>query len=157
MADLGVPDPEAAPYVAPKHPKLIEGWRVTEGLLTALRDDSRAAAAEFWVATLSNSPQVYPDPGVRRAFMRRIGVADLFYPDRRIRALGEREGIPVITLAMPLAEYAERHREFLHGFSVSTQGVGHWNKTGHRVAGEIIAAELCAAVERTKRSPVPSR
>jgi len=156
MASLGVPDPEAVPYVAPTQPGLIEAWRVTEGLLVALRDKARAGGADLWVSTLSNSPQVYPDAGVRRAFMQRIGVADLLYPDRRIQALGEREGVPIITLAIPLAEYAEQHREFLHGFPTSTQGVGHWNKTGHRVAGEIIAADLCAAAVKTKHSPAPS-
>ena len=45
--------------------------------------------------------------------MRRIGAGDLFYPDRRIQELGARAGIPVITLALPLAEHAERYRSFL--------------------------------------------
>ena len=42
---------------------------------------------------------------------------------------------------------------FLHGFPTATQGVGHWNRTGHRVAGEIIAAQFCGAAQKTKRSP----
>jgi hypothetical protein len=142
---LGVSDPAAAPYRAATHPALIEAWRVTEGLLAAVRDETRARGARFWIVTLSNSPQVFPDPGVRRAFMREIGVDDLLYPDRRIREFARRQEIPVVTLAVPLAEHAERHGVFLHGFPTSTPGVGHWNDTGHRVAGEIIAAELCAA------------
>jgi hypothetical protein len=144
MAALGVHDPEAAPYLAPTHPGLIEAWRVTEGLLVAVRDAAQAHGATPWIATLSNSPQVYPDPGVRGAFMRRVGADDLLYSERRILALGAREQIPVIALAIPLAEYADRHRAFLHGFPASTMGVGHWNETGHRLAGELIARRLCA-------------
>ena len=113
LAALGVQDPEAAPYLAPTHPKLVEAWHVTEGLLIALRDEARAHGAALWIVTLSNSPQVYPDPGVRRAFMRRIGVEDLFYAERRIQAFGSREQIPVLALAVPLSEYADRHRAFL--------------------------------------------
>ena len=113
LAALGLTDPEAAPYRAPAHPALVEGWRVTEGLLVALRDEVRASGAQLWIVTLSNSPQVHPDQEARRAFMRRIGAGDLFYPDRRIQELGARAGIPVITLALPLAEHAERYRSFL--------------------------------------------
>ena len=36
------------------------------------------------VVTLSNSPQVHPDPMVRRAFEKRLKVPNLFYPDVRI-------------------------------------------------------------------------
>ena len=145
LESLGVSNPDGVPYLAATHPALVEAWRVTEGLLAAFRDETRARGAPLWIVTLSNSPQVFPDPSVRRAFMRQIGVDDLLYPDRRIREFAMRERIPVVTLAIPLAEYADRHMAFLHGFPASTPGVGHWNETGHRVAGEIIAAELCAA------------
>ncbi len=145
MAALGLSDPEAAPYVAPAHPALVDAWRVTEGLLVTLRDEVRAHGAELWIMTLSNSPQVHPNPGARRAFMRGIGTDHLFYPDRRIQELGARAGIPVITLALPLAEHAERNGSFLHGFPASTPGVGHWNESGHRLAGDLAAARLCAS------------
>ena len=135
LAALGLTDPEAAPYLAPAHPALAEAWRVTEGLLVALRDEVRASGAQLWIVTLSNSPQVHPDPAARRAFMRRIGAGDLFYADRRIQDLGARAGIPVITLALPLAEHAQRHGSFLHGFPASTPGVGHWNETGTSPCG----------------------
>lgn len=145
LAALGVPDPVAMPYLAPAHPELIQAWRVTEGLLVALRDEARAQGAALWIATLSNAPQVYPDPDARAAFMRRAGVEDLYHAERRIQALGEREGIPVIALAPAMVEHADRHRVFLHGFPASKPGMGHWNEAGHRLAGELIAARLCGA------------
>lgn len=35
----------ASLYVVPVHPALAEAWRVTEGLLIALRDEVRAVTA----------------------------------------------------------------------------------------------------------------
>ena len=94
--------------------------------------------------TLSNGIQVYPDPKVRQTFMNVLGVTDLFYPDYRIKQLCEREHIPAIILAPRLQEYADRNKAFLHGFD--GKGNGHWNQLGHRVPGELIAAEFCAGV-----------
>jgi hypothetical protein len=79
---------------------------------------------------------------VRTAFLRRVGAKDIFYPDARIRLLGEREDFPVITLAPTLQEYAEQHGVFLHGFGRQL-GNGHWNSSGHRIAGELLAQKLC--------------
>jgi hypothetical protein len=77
--------------------------------------------------------------------MERLGVDSLFYSDLRIRALAERERIPVVTLAIPMAEYALTHKIALHGFPGSFINAGHWNESGHRLAGEILAASICRA------------
>ena len=75
--------------------------------------------------------------------MRRLGVGDLSYPDRRLAEFGRREGIPVLNLAPPMAQQAEEHDVFFHGFKGSL-GTGHWNREGHRVAGELIASWVAA-------------
>lgn len=128
-------------YVEPNNRVWNDAWLVTEGLILAMRDEVSARAAKFIVVTLSNGPQVLPDPKARQAFMRRLGVDDLFYPDNRIRSLCVRENIPVITLAPELQAYAEKSGSFLHGFG-SDLGNGHWNAVGHRVAGELLAQKL---------------
>ena len=128
-------------YVEPDNPVWNDAWLVTEGLILAMRDEVSARGAKFVVVTLSNGPQVLPDPNARHAFMRRLGIEDLFYPDNRIRSLCLRENIPVITLAPELQAYAEKSGSFLHGFG-SDLGNGHWNAVGHRVAGELIAQKL---------------
>jgi hypothetical protein len=92
--------------------------------------------------TLSNPIQVHPDAGARAAFQSRLGVGDLFYPERRFKALGERHGFQVFNLAPAFQLHAERNRVFLHGFGEQL-GNGHWNEAGHALAGELIAAELC--------------
>jgi hypothetical protein len=133
------PGLDAEVYREPADAAWQEAWRVTEGLLVLMRDEVEAHGAKFLVVTGSNGIQVYPNPSVREGFMRRAGAEDLFYPDRRIKALGEREGVEVLNLAPALREYAERNKTFLHG----ADGSGHWNALGHRLVGDLIAERLC--------------
>jgi hypothetical protein len=129
-------------YLEPNNAVWNDAWRVTEGLIVQMRDDVAQHGGKFLVVTLSNGPQVIPDPSWRQAFAKRLGVNDLFYPDNRIKALGVRESIPVINLAPELQAFADSNKTFLHGFGENL-GNGHWNPTGHRVAGELLAKKIC--------------
>ena len=124
-----------------------EAWAVTEELLAAVRDEVRAHGAELLVVTLSNGPQVFPDAAARAAFVRRVGATDLFYPDLRVKAVGEREGFAVLNLAPALQRYADENQAYLHGVGPLV-GSGHWNELGHRVAGELLAEKICEGVTR---------
>lgn len=132
-----------AAYRTPKDPVWQEAWAVTEALIRAMRDEATAHGAGFGVVVLTSGIQVHPDPAVRRAFERRLGVPDLLYPDRRLEELGRREGFPVLSLAPPLARAAEREGVFFHGFPNTEMGLGHWNEAGHREAARVIAPWLC--------------
>ena len=132
----------AAVFNEPGDPVWKDAWQVTEELLLMMRDEVARRNAKFLVVTLSNAVQVNPNPTLREEFRKRMKISDLFYPDRRIKALGEREGFHVLNLAPSLQTYAEQHKIFLHGFG-RTLGNGHWNADGHRVAGEVIAQQLC--------------
>jgi hypothetical protein len=129
-------------YLEPVNAVWNDAWRVTEGLIVAMREEVSGHGAKFVVVTLSNGPQVHTDPKLREEFKRRLGITDLFYPDNRIKELCLRERIPVLTLAPELQEFAELNKVSLHGFG-SNLGNGHWNVLGHRVAGELIAKKLC--------------
>jgi hypothetical protein len=130
---------DAEVYRAPADPDWSEGWRVTEGLMRLMRDEVRAHGAKFLLVTGGSSIQDYPDGAVRQRFMHSVGADDLFYPDQRIKALGERDGIEVLNLAPTLQDYADRNKTFLHG----TDGFGHWNVLGHHLVGDLIAKRLC--------------
>ena len=119
---------------------------MTERLIEAARDDAQQHHAAFLAVTEDTGIQVWPDAAVRERFMKRLGVKDLFYPDQRIAQLGERDGFAVLTLAQPLQEYAQAHHVFLHGFSNTPMGFGHWNKAGHDLAGHLIAERLCEMI-----------
>lgn len=129
-------------YLEPANAVWNDAWSVTEDLILEIRNEVNSRGAKFVVVTLSNGPQVLPNPQVRESFKIRFGIIDLFYPDERIKLLCARAGIPVITLAPELQEFAQRNNIFLHGFG-DNLGNGHWNAAGHRVAGELIAKKIC--------------
>ena len=132
-------------YAAPRDAVWHDAWRVTEALITLMRDEVAQRGAKFVVVTLSNGIQVHPEPAARQNFMRRIGATDIFYPDLRLKALGDRAGFPVINLAPELQAYAQQNKVFLHGFGQDI-GNGHWNEAGHHAAGELLARKLCDAL-----------
>jgi hypothetical protein len=129
-------------YLEPADATWNDAWKVTEQLIAAMRDDVIKRQEKFLVVTLSNGPQVLPNREARQNFMNRFGVSDLFYPDNRIKALGDRGNFAVVTLAPELQAFAEQNGAYLHGFGANI-GNGHWNETGHRVAGEILAKKIC--------------
>lgn len=146
LDDYAEPGIDTMVYLDPRDSVWRDAWGVTEELIVLMRDEVKAKGADFLVVTLSNSPQVHPDPMMRRAFEKRVGVTDLFYPDRRVRDLGNREGFAVLTLAPLFQVYAQGHGVFLHGFENSGLGRGHWNQEGHRLAGKLIAEKLCSDI-----------
>jgi hypothetical protein len=143
----GVDNLEYTIYAPRTDSQMQMAWRVTEGLLLAIRDEVKAHGADFRIVVLATRQQVHPDPAKRAELMRKLGVRDLAYADDRFRDFGAREGIPVLTLTPALSRYAEAHHEFLNGFNSTNFGAGHWNETGHRVAAEAIAAGLCETGE----------
>jgi len=132
-----------AVYVEPTDPSWVKAWAVTEKLLIVMRDEVVSKGKRFLLVSLTSPDQVHPDAAVRRRLAEKLGVPDLLYPDRRIRALGEREHISVLTLVPPFVEFAERQHVLLHGFANTTVGGGHWNAQGHRLAGTLIADKIC--------------
>ncbi|OLE53337.1 MAG: hypothetical protein AUG51_13770 [Acidobacteria bacterium 13_1_20CM_3_53_8] len=129
-------------YRAPDDDTWKEAWRVTEGLITETRNEVEQHGAKFLFVAISTDIQVYPNTAVRQALMKRLGVDDLFYPNQRLQALADREGIAFLDLAAPMQTYADQNRVFLHGFD-SDIGNGHWNEAGHHLAAELISQKLC--------------
>ena len=129
-------------YRPPATPDWDDAWQVTEALMTRMRDEVRAKGAQFLLVTGSAGIQVNPDAATRQKFMEKLGVSTLFYPDERLASWGRANKADVLNLAGPLHDYASRNRVFVQGSS-ETAGRGHWNETGHQLAGELIAKEIC--------------
>jgi len=143
VSEIGI---ENQIYIEPKDAVWLEAWRVTESLLAQMNKEVKEGGAKFFVVTMSNGIQVVPNREARNNFMKQLGVSNLFYPDLRVKALGEREGFPVYNLAPELEQYADKNQVFLHGFD--DKGNGHWNADGHRVAGGLITKKLCEVIAR---------
>jgi hypothetical protein len=143
MEELGL---DSAVYSPPRDRDWADAWRVTEAMIAAMREEAAAHGARFGVVLLTTGIQVHPDPAVRAAFMRKLGLTDLFYPDRRLTAFGQRAGIPVLDLAPPLQRLAARDRVFFHGAANTAPGEGHWNARGHAAAASLVDDWLCREV-----------
>ncbi len=74
-------DPIFAP---PRDDAWREAWEITEQLLVLMHEEVRSHGAEFLVVVLSGGEQVDPDRQRREDLQKQLGVADLFYADRRI-------------------------------------------------------------------------
>jgi hypothetical protein len=119
-----------------------EAWRVTEGVLLQMRDEVAEKKAQFFVFTVTNGIQVDPNAAQRIAYAKWLGVSDLFYSEHRLQRFCQGHHIPILVLGPSFQEYATQHQVFLHGFE-KTLGTGHWNKAGHRLAGQLLAKWLC--------------
>ncbi|MBV9242240.1 MAG: SGNH/GDSL hydrolase family protein, partial [Acidobacteria bacterium] len=130
-------------YREPADDSWRKAWDVTERLFSEMKTEVTAHGAKFGVIIGSNGVQVLPDKTVREYFTKRLGVPDLYYPNRRIASFCKANDIPVLDLAPELREYVEKTGTALHGFEGDNVGYGHWNQTGHKVVGETIGRHLC--------------
>ncbi len=137
-------------YTPPATDAWREAWQVTERLLLESDRVARAAGAEFVIVSLTNAAQVHPDAAQRDRVAAALGVEDLGYPERRLQSFARRSGVRVVCLADEMARKAARDRVWFHGFENTSRGQGHWNASGHRTAGQILARELKRLVSRTK-------
>jgi hypothetical protein len=104
-------------------------WRLNEKLLLAMNDYARAHDARLLVLGVSNSDRFY-DAAPRAPF-------DPFYPEKRLDAFAQANGLAYLPMAYRLADLRRRSGLQFHG-SGTRVGTGHWNERGHQeVAREI--------------------
>ena len=139
-------------YQPPVSEEWNDAWRMTEAILKLMNTEIRSHGSDFVVTIVTTPIQVHPDNSVRRTFELAHGLPDMFYADNRIAEHGRRLGFPVVPLAKRFQHTAAENQIFLHGFSNTVMGEGHWNENGHRLAGRILASELCAAIEKSAAS-----
>ena len=130
-------------FLPPASKEWRDAWEVTERLIAATRDAVAAGGSRFVVASIPIGIQAHPDGGERIRFAHKLGVEDLWYPDRRLRDFASRDHIDLVTLGQRFQSHAEANRVYLHGFQNTKLGTGHLNEAGHRLIGETLAAYLC--------------
>ena len=136
---------DARALISPPDAEYAGAWNVTEKILDRLNTEVKADGSRLVVATVSTGQQVDPDPERRARNATQRSIQDLFYSDKRLYRLSRGIGFQMIPLAVAMSEVAERANVYFHGFANTTMGVGHWNRRGHSVAGQIIAKEICQA------------
>ncbi len=129
-------------FAPPADEDWTRAWDVTEALLARIDADVVRAGARFVVLVGTDPAQVDPDPAKRADFEKRMGVTDLFYPERRLREMGEKGGYAVISCAERLQAEATASHVYFHGFANMVLGGGHWNEDGHRLVAQVLVDEL---------------
>jgi hypothetical protein len=135
---------DSAVLTPPHDPSWKDAWAVTERLIAKTNEYAKRNGSQLVVVTVPIQIQIHPDRQVRQTLQMKLGVPDLFYPDRRIDEFTKKQGIRAIPLAYEMLQQAERSWVYFHGFEKTRMGIGHWNQSGHRAAAEIIARNLCA-------------
>ena len=152
--DLGWPD--NLPFQTPKDPNVIESWRVTEALIRQMAKEVREHNAEFRMMAVSSPEQVHPDQSERDEFIKTFKLESMFYVEERMAKFAEKEGFAYFSTVQPLADYALQNHAFVHGFPNAVPWGGHWNELGHRLAGEMLAADYCKRFESPKAGAAPA-
>ncbi|HXZ87837.1 MAG TPA: SGNH/GDSL hydrolase family protein, partial [Candidatus Binataceae bacterium] len=129
-------------YRPPQGRAWLDAWSVTEAETEMVHQSARQHGAEFLLVTVGAGMQVFPSEPARQNYLRAVHGTSLFYPDSRLKALGERDGFAVLNLPPPMQAYADAHKVFFHGFPNTAMGSGHLNERGHCFAGKLIAQEL---------------
>ena len=132
----------------PADPVWEEAWKITEELIAKMNREVEEKNAKFHFVSIGDPMQVHPNPAFRQSFMDRYKIEDLFYPDKRLQAVGDREGFPVLNMAEPFQTYSEENNVCLHGFETAVPCAGHWNPDGHEFAGKLIADQFCKPGEK---------
>ncbi|HSD11260.1 MAG TPA: SGNH/GDSL hydrolase family protein [Candidatus Binatia bacterium] len=116
------------------------GWRVTERLLTDLRDEVAREGREFYVVSLANPEQtdraVWEEQFAQCPALK-DKANDIFRPDKRLKDIATRNGIALLQLA-PIfqREYEDK------GVAMHLPMDRHWNAAGHRLAADQMGAWL---------------
>ncbi len=113
-----------------------EAWQITEELIVLMAEEVKQREKDFFVVLIGDPKQVhYDQPYLEKTFMKQHNINDILYPNKRIKALGDRWGFPVLDLAAPFQDYAVENQVCLHGFENTSLCIGHWNLEGHKLAG----------------------
>ena len=121
-----------------------DAWRVTELLIARMGQLAARSGAKLAVFSVPYAVAVHPDATLRESVRAKYGVPDLAYPDRRVAAFADRNGMLGIALVKQMQAVAASTGRALYGFDNYHPGFSHWNELGHQAAAEIIARRLCA-------------
>lgn len=121
-----------------------EAWATTEWALSQIANETRAHAMPIFMFTVSTPALVWPSAELREEVFRAESIEEPFYAEQRLERLCKGLDVNFLPLASQLQRHVGRSGEWLHGFSNSGVGFGHWNSTGHRRAAEIAGPWLQA-------------
>jgi hypothetical protein len=135
-------------YRAPYTPRFEAAFRVTEALVSAMRDSCRARGLPFLLLAWPQKVEV--DEAARRHELDYYGydarLFDFDAPYARLRALAARLDVPLV-YPRDLFQDEARHRPLFFAHD------GHPNAAGHALAAHALAPVLRDALEHAEDAP----
>jgi hypothetical protein len=128
-----------------------DAWSVSEAEIEMVERNVLTHRAAFLLVIIGTGVQMLPNASSQADYIKAVGGTDLLYPDRRLRALGERNGFAVLDLVPPMKAYAQANQIYFHGFANTRIGTGHWNQRGNCQAAELIAKRIVSMMTQTQR------
>ncbi len=104
-------------------------WRVNEALFLAAKRYASDIGARLVILGVDNPDLVYDQAA-------QAGL-DIYYPEERVAALAQANGIPYLPLAYGMVDL---HRS--QGVNLHVAGGGHWNARGHQEVERVLARFL---------------
>ncbi len=124
-----------------------DAWWVTEQLVSTINKEVLKKEVLFHSFMIPTAVQVNFDKDKRAEVANSLGANNLSYPENRMNLFTKTNNIPFQSLLEEFLIYAEKNKEYLHGFENAVLGSGHLNEKGHYLAGEIVARKICERLD----------
>ena len=146
---LGLADPgktfipkEYRVYQKPYSPEIHEAWLVTAALLAKLKQEARSIGSDLLVFHVPGRASVYTQEWEQMKQHYAIS-AEGWHSEQVNLELGEVLARLEIEFLNPLKRFRQRAKDFpSDGDRLYFKGDGHWNRKGHRLAGEMLAETI---------------
>jgi hypothetical protein len=126
----------------PSPPDIVSGWQLTDRLLEAIRDTSKAVGAPMALILLPLRVQLADTTFVH--FAKRAGRPldrmSMYQPQTMIRGMADSLHVPVTDLLPAFRQWTAIDKAPLY-----LDWDGHWNDAGHRLAANVVVQDLIAA------------
>jgi len=129
-------------YQNPYPPEIREAWSVTAALLAKLKQEGRSSGSDLLVFHVPMRASVYTQEWEH--MKKYYGIpAEGWHSGRVNLELGEVLARLEIEFLNPLKRFRQRSKDLpSDGDRLYFKGDGHWNRNGHRLAGEMLAEAI---------------
>ena len=129
-------------FTVPSPPDIVLGWQLTDRLLGAIRDTSKAAGSQVAVVLLPLRYQLADttfSSFVKHAEMTPDRMR-MYQPQTTVRRMADSLHVPVVDLLGAFQQWTAAGKAPLY-----LEWDGHWNDAGHRLAADVVVQNLVAA------------
>lgn len=129
-------------FTVPSPPNIDLGWQLTDRLLGAIRDTTKAMGSQMAVVLLPLKYQLADTTfaGFVKTTEKPADRMGMYQPQTMVRRMADSLQIPVVDLLPAFQQWTAAGKAPLY-----LDWDGHWNDAGHRLAANVVVQDLVAA------------